>query len=108
MKVINAAEVLGENGLKIKYDQRRISYKKNNYATAISVEFVLNPVTFLIYVDTLALWYPPHENEKMSGLEKSMIINSITRALKLLKVKYEIVSSNPLALQQALRDEWKD
>ena len=37
-----------------------------------------------------------------------MIINSITRALKLLKVKYEIVSSNSLTLQRALRDEWRD
>jgi hypothetical protein len=108
MKVINAAEVWGGDGLKIKYDRRRISYKKNNYASAISVEFVLNPVTLLIYVDTLALWHPPHENEQMSELDKSMIINSITRALKLLKVKYEIVSSNSLTLQRALRDEWRD
>jgi hypothetical protein len=91
MKVINASEVRGANGLVIKYDQKRVSYKKNSYSTAMNVEFVLNPVTLLLYVDTLDSWYPPHQDEQMSGLEKKMIIDSVAKALDLLKIKYEIV-----------------
>lgn len=94
MKVINGGEVWGDNELKIKYDQRHVSYKKGNYAASISAEFVLNPVTLLIYIDTLKSWYPPHENEMMSDAEKKEIIDAIKKALILLNVKYEILSES--------------
>ena len=94
MKIINGAEVWGEHGLKIKYDQNRISYKKNTYATAISVEFMLNPVTLLLYVDTLRSWFPPHEKDHLSELDKKRIVDKVTEALRLLNVKYEIVQQD--------------
>ena len=97
MKVINGAEVWGDNGLKIKYDQRHVSYKNGNYAASISAEFVLNPVELLIYIDTLKSWYPPHEKEIMSDMQKKEIIDAIQQALTLLNVRYEIVSEYPFS-----------
>ena len=92
MKLINGAEVCGDDGSKVKYNQRRVSYKKDNHAASISAEFVLDPVTLLIYIDTLNSWYPPHEKEMMSDMQKNEIIDAIKQALTLLNVKYEIVS----------------
>lgn len=94
MRVINGAEVWGEGNLKIKYDQNRISYKKGNYATSINVEFILNPVRLLIYIDTLESWYPPHKDELMTVLQKKEILFEVEKALKLLKVNYEIFSKH--------------
>jgi len=94
MKVINGAEVRGDNELKIKYDQKHVSYKKGDYATSISAEFVLNPVALCLYVDTLSSWYPPHEKEIITEEQKKEIIDTIKQALSLLNVRYEIVSVN--------------
>jgi len=94
MNVINGAEVWGKGGLKIKYDQTHVSYKKGNYATSVSAEFVLNPVMLVIYIDTLTSWYPPHKDEKMNDFQKKEAIDEIKKALSLLNVKYEISSKN--------------
>lgn len=90
LRKINNAQVVSDEGFKVKINRTYISYQEGSKAIHIDAEYALNPVRLVIYKDSIIKWFKPNESILITESDRNVILEKVRKALKFLGFEFEI------------------
>jgi Immunity protein 74 len=77
-------------GVSLRGLRKGLTYTEGDYCIRIATERARGRADWIIYLDAIRNWQPPHANEPLGEERRKLIRQRVVAALNFLKVRYHL------------------